>query len=254
MDISNTGSDIKYTTFTDISVGNVSFVPDGKNVTLFSGAISTTAISTGTIQSILIRPGTGTTLGVQAFTDDILSVRFNGSEFATITLTDFPPNDNHLISKTVSLPINYQNTGTITIVGGPIKATPSATGSYSFNVELSSIQNIDGKTVTFTQNALTGNTTTIYQSPTVIIKDASVAAPLNNKIYGGISQEVGRFALQAGGENRILTGLTIEATGSFIYTLSDIVDASSIELWDAETNTKIDATTSIINDNFIFFN
>ena len=82
------------------------------------------------------------------------------------------------------------------------------------------------------------------------LKNATVAAPANDKISGTTNQEVGRFALTAQGGSARVTRLSLGASGASLWGL---VDPSSIELRDAMTDIRIAGTVALSGSN-IFVN
>lgn len=127
-------------------------------------------------------------MGVHAFENDTLSVKLNGAEIATINASDFASGSIEPITKTVSFPIDSHTPATITIEGSSIKNSIEATGSYNFTVKLADPQNVDGNSVTLTQDTLVGNTTTI-QWATLTLQNPTAPGPTTDIIYNSASSQ-----------------------------------------------------------------
>ena len=237
-------------TYVKTTTANQTVSPGASNVTLFAGKLSSTVPLTA--RSLIITPQAGATSGALAFSNNQLSVKLNGSEIATITSSDFLPGGVLPITKTVSIPVDSTTPAAITIVGSSVKNTLGVSGVYTFAVALSDVRDSANNAVTLITSTVTGDKTTI-QSPTLTLKNATTAAPSTATISSVSSpQETGRFGLTADSDAVRLNKLVVTATGNFVTTLADVVDASSIELWDADTNTKISATVSLSSNTVTF--
>ena len=234
-------------TYTKVSTANQTISPGTSNVTLFNGKLTSTVPLT--VKQLVITPTLVTPSGVLAFANDQLSVKLNGSEIATITSADYT-GAIVSISKVVSIPVDATTPATITIVGTSVKNAPGVNGAYTFTVKLSDVRDSANNSVALLSDSLVGDKTTI-QSPTMTLKNATVAAPTNNTISATSNQEVGRFAITADGDAIRVT--KIDLTPSNAATLTGIVSSSSIELWNADTNTKISATTSLSSTGLVTF-
>ena len=230
--------------YTKVSTANQTVSPGTSNVTLFNGKLTSTVPLT--VRTLVITPSAGAISGALAFANDQISVKLNGSEVATITSTDFPAGSTSAITKTVSIPVDSSTPATITLVASSIKNNLGVAGAYTFNVALSDVRDSANNSVTLITSSLAGDKTTI-QSPTLTLKNATVAAPSNSTISSVSNQEAGRFATSADGDAVRVTKVVATATGTYDL-LSNVVSSSSIELWNADTNTKISATTSVVGD------
>lgn len=94
----------------------------------------------------------------------------------------------------------------------------------------------------------------VLPDPILTLKNATTTAPATSTIAAVSTQEVGRFALTSSHENIRVTRLTVSAEGTFVNTLSDVVDASSVELWNADTNIQIPAIVYLTGSTVIFDN
>lgn len=235
-------------TYSKVSTANQTVSPGTSNVTLFNGKLTSTVPLT--VKQLIITPSAGATYGASAFANDQLSVKLNGSEIATITSSDFLSGSTTAIPKVVSIPVDASTAATITIVGTSVKNTPGVNGAYTFTVKLSDVRDSANNSVALLSDSLVGDKTTI-QSPTMTLKNATVAAPTNNTISSTSNQEVGRFAITADGDAIRVTKVSLIPSNA--ATLTGIVSSSSIELWNADTNTKISATTSLSSTGLVTF-
>jgi hypothetical protein len=229
-------------TYTKQSTANQTVSPGTSNVTLFDAKLTSTVPLS--VRQLTITPAVGAVSGALAFANDQLSVKVNGAEVATITASDFPAGSVAPIVKTVSIPVDSSTAARITIVGSSVKnVTPAST--YTFGVKLGDVRDAANNTVALLTDTVTGDKTTI-QAPTLTVKPATVAAPTNDKISAVSNQEAGRFGFTAEGDSVRVTKLVMTNIGTAL--LSDIVDASSIELRDAATDTKISGTVSLVGN------
>ncbi len=228
-------------TYTKVSTANQTVSPGTSNVTLFNGKLTSTVPLT--VRQLVITPSAGASSGALAFANDQLSVKLNGSEIATITSSDFPGSSVAAITKTVSIPVDATTPATITIVASSIKNATAVAGAYTFTVQLSDVRDSANNTVNLISSSLVGDKTTV-QAPVLTLKNATRAAPTNSTISATSNQEVGRFAASADGDAVRVTKVVVTATGNYTA-LSDVVSSSSIELWNADTNKKISATTTV---------
>lgn len=234
-------------TYTKVSTANQTVSPGTSNVTLFNGKLSSTVPLT--VKQLIITPSSGASSGALAFANDQLSVKLNGSEIATISAANFAPGSMTAIPKVVSIPVDSTTPATITIVASSIKNAIGVSGVYTFTVKLSDVRDSSNNSVTLLSESLVGDKTTI-QSPTMTLKNATVAAPTNNTISATSNQEVGRFAITADGDMVRVTKVVVYANSG--TTLNGVVSSSSIELWNADTNTKISASTTVSGSGVTF--
>jgi hypothetical protein len=229
-------------TYTKQSTANQTVAPGASNVTLFDARVtSTVALS---VRQLVITPS-GTNTGVAAFANDQLSVKVNGSEVATITSADFPPGSTTAFTKTVSIPVDTTSTARITIVGSSVKNTVAGSQNYTFQVKLADVRDAANNSVALLTDTVTGDRTTI-QAPTLTLKNATVAAPTNDKLSNATNQEVGRFGLTAEGDTVRVTKVVLNGTwNTGSQMVSDLVDSSSVELRDAATDVKIAGTVTL---------
>ncbi len=226
-------------TYTKQSSVNQTVAPGASNVTLFDGKVTSTVPLN--VRQLVITPS-GTSSGVYAFANDQLSVKVNGSEVATITSADFT-GATYAITKTVSIPVDTATSGRITIVGSSIKNTVAGSQNYTFQVKLADVRDAANNAVSLLTDTVTGDKTTI-QAPTLTLKNATVnTGNSNDKISSTTNQEVGRFALRAEGDAVRVTKIVINNIGSAL--LSDVVDASSIELRNVATDAKLQGTVTL---------
>jgi hypothetical protein len=226
-------------TYTKQSSANQTVAPGASNVTLFDGKItSTVALS---VRQLVITPQGGAISGALSFANDQLTVKVNGSEVATITATDFPSGSTTAINKTVSIPVDAATAGRITIVGSSVKNTIAGSSNYTFSVKLADVRDAANNSVALLTDTITGDKTTI-QAPTLTLKNATVAAPTNDKISSTTNQEIGRFGLTAEGDAVRVTKVVLGSVGA---ALTGVVDASSIELRDAATDVKLAGTVTL---------
>lgn len=94
-----------------------------------------------------------------------------------------------------------------------------------------------------------GGNNPISTTITMTAKAATVATPSNSTVSAMTNQEVGRFALSSDGDARITK---LVATNDGTAGLSSLVDPSSVELWDADTNKKVSAQV-VVTGNVVSF-
>jgi hypothetical protein len=230
--------------YTKVSTANQTVSPGTSNVTLFNGKLTSTVPLT--VRQLVITPSAGASSGALAFANDQLSVKLNGSEIATITSADFPAGSVTAIPKVVSVPVDATTPATITIVASSIKNATAVAGAYTFTVALADVRDSANNSVSLITSSLVGDKTTI-QAPVLTLKNATVAAPTNSTISALSNQEVGRFGASADGDAVRVTKIVVTATGTY-DALANVVSSSSIELWNADTNTKISATTTVVGN------
>ncbi len=246
----NTGDKVAFNlvevTFTKLSNGSVTLAPGTNNVKLFNGKVSTSVPLT--VRGITITRSAASGSGVDAFVNDQLSVKLNGSEIATITTAD---NLTAGAAKTVSFVVDSANPGTITIEGS-IKNNASVNGSFTFAVALTDVRdsNNNQATVGAGQN-LTGDKTTINTAQ-VEVKSATVAAPSTSRLYSSASQEVGRFAVTSRNEASRVQKVVFNATASSGTVQAFANSTSSIKLYNVDTNAEVSATATISGNTVTF--
>ena len=163
---------------------------------------------------------------------------------ATVTSSDFT-GATTAFTKTVSIPVDTATTARITIVGSSIKNTVAGSQAYTFQVKLADVRDAANNSVSLLTDTVTGDKTTV-QAPTLTLKNATVAAPTNDKLSNATNQEAGRFGLSAEGDAVRVTKVVLNATfNTGTQLLSDLVDASSIELRDAATDAKLQGTVTL---------
>ncbi len=225
-------------TYTKQSSANVTVAPGASNVTLFDAKVTSTVGLN--VRQLIINTIPTTGSGVLAFANDQLSVKVNGSEVATITSSD---NWALPITKTVSIPVDTATAARITIVGSSVKNTVVGSQNYTFQVKLSDVRDAANNAVSLLTDTVTGDKTTI-QAPTLTLKNATVnTGNSNDKISSATNQEAGRFALRAEGDEVRVTKLVVNNIGSAL--LSNVVDASSVELRNVATDAKLQGTVTI---------
>lgn len=225
-------------TYTKQSTANQTVAPGASNVTLFDARVtSTVALS---VRQLVIT-NTVANSGVLAFANDQLSVKVNGSEVATITTADLTGATTPF-TKTVSIPVDTSSSARITIVGSSVKNTVAGSQNFTFQVKLADVRDAANNTVALLTDTVTGDKTTI-QAPTLTLKNATVAAPTNDKISATTNQEVARFGLTAEGDSVRVTKVVLGSSGSAV--LTGVVDASSVELRDVATDAKIAGTVTL---------
>jgi hypothetical protein len=234
-------------TYTKQSTANQTIAPGASNVTLFDAKVTSTVPLN--VRALIITPTVNNTQGTNAFANNQLSVKVNGSEIATITASDYAGGLTVLPTKVVSIPVDSTTSARITIVGSSVKNTLTGSNLYGFKVQLSDVRDSANNSVTLGTAAVTGDQTTI-QAPTLTLKNATVAAPSNSTISATTNQEVARFGLTAEGDAIRVTKVVLTGSLSVTGTIADLVDASSIELRDVATDAKI-AGTVTLNGNLI---
>lgn len=233
-------------TFTKLSTGSVTLAPGTNNVKLFNGKLSTAVPLT--VRGITVTVAT-TGNGIDAFVNDQLSVKLNGSEIATLTsLTGGQV-------KTVSFVVDSANPGTITVEGS-IKNNSTVNGSFTTTVELSDVRDSNNNAANVgAGKSLTGDKTTVGTAQ-VEVKTATVAAPSTSRLYSSADQEIGRFAVTARNEAaRVQKLVFTTATGGSItgMTLANIANSTtSVKLYNVDTNTEVSSSPTIAGNTITF--
>ena len=125
-------------TFVKSSTGSVTLAPGTNNIKLFNGKL-TTAVPL-TVRGITVTVAT-TGSGINAFVNDSLSVKLNGSEIATLT---------SLVGaqvKTVSFVVDSANPGVLTVEGS-IKNNIGVNGSFTTTVALTDVRDSNNNAAT----------------------------------------------------------------------------------------------------------
>ncbi|MBX9809256.1 hypothetical protein K2X92_02625, partial [Candidatus Gracilibacteria bacterium] len=144
-------------------------------------------------------------------------------------------------TKVVSIPVDSTTPAEITIVASSVLNQTSAVGNYTFAVQLTDVRDSSNNTVALVTSTVTGDKTTI-ESPTITLKNSTVAAPSSSTLSSQSNQEIGRFGLEAKSDKVRVTKVVVTATGADINNISD---AASIELVRQIDGTKVSATTSL---------
>jgi hypothetical protein len=223
-------------TFTKLSTGSLTVAPGANNVKFFNGKM-TTAVPL-TVRGITITP-TLTASGIDAFVNDQLSIKLNGSEIGTLTTLA----NSTAQAKTVSFVVDSANPATITIEGS-VKNNAAVNGAFTFVVALTDVRdsNNNAATIGAGQN-LTGDKVTVNTSQ-VEIKTATVAAPSTSRLYSSADQEIGRFAVTSRNEASRLQKIVLTNTGTAnLQTIAS--STSSVKLVDVATNAQVSATATI---------
>ena len=236
------------------------------NTMTYSGTVAASDVTTTDVNGITttrvynsaVSGGTGTTYtvttvrtvrggGINAFVNNQLSVKVNGSEVATITdlsaaYVDLLP----------SFVVDSANPATITIEGS-IKSSDAVTGAFTFDVNLTDTRDSSNNAATIgAGKSLTGDKTTI-NTATVEIKTATVAAPTTTRLYASADQEIGRFAVYAQNEAVRLQKIVLTNVGAGAATLQNVVSStSSIKLYDVATGLEVSSSATIAGDTVTF--
>jgi S-layer homology domain len=241
-------------TYTKTTAANVTIAPGASNVTLFSAKLSSTVPLT--VKGLVITPTVtglqaGAYSGIYSFANEQLSIKVNGSEVANINTADQAAilGSTAMTQKTVSIPVDTTTPATITIVASSIKNQTSAVGQYTFAVQLVDVRDSSNNTVNLVTSTVTGDKTTI-ESPTVTLKNSTVAAPSTSTLSSQPNQEIGRFGLEAKSDKIRVTKVKVVAAGTVL--MPTIADASSIELVRVADGTKVSASTTLSGQEITF--
>jgi S-layer homology domain len=228
-------------TFSKTSTGNVTLAPGTNNVKFFAGKL--TSVVPLTVRGMTIAtPVTGS--GIDAFVNNQLSVKVNGSEIATLT--------NISGSQTIlpSFVVDAATPAIITIEGS-IKSNNTVNGAFTFSVALTDVRDSSNNSASIGAGAsLTGDKTTIGTA-VVQIKTATVAAPSTSRLYASADQEIGRLAVYTQNEPVRVQKLVLVNTGS--ASLSGVVSStSSIKLYDVATGLEVSSSPTIVGNTVTF--
>lgn len=234
-------------TYTKTSTANQTVAPGASNVTLFKAKLSSSVPVT--IKGLNITPTVtglqaGSYSGMYAFAQNVLSIRVGGQEVANINTADQANivGSTQMATKTVSIPVDVNTPAEITIVATSVLNQTGSVGQYTFAVALTDVRDASNNSVSLVTSSVTGDKTTI-ESPTVNLKNSTVAAPSTSTLASQSNQEIGRFGLEAKSDKVRVTKLVVTATGA---NMTNVADASSIELVRVADGTKVSATTSVV--------
>ena len=233
-------------TFVKSSTGSVTLAPGTNNIKLFNGKL-TTAVPL-TVRGITVTVAT-TGSGINAFVNDSLSVKLNGSEIATLT---------SLVGaqvKTVSFVVDSANPGVLTVEGS-IKNNIGVNGSFTTTVALTDVRDSNNNAATIgAGSSLTGDKTTVGTAQ-VEVKSSTVAAPSSSRLYSSASQEIGRFAVTSRNEAaRVQKVVFTSSTGGTAtgMTVQSIANStSSIKLYNVDTNAEVSSSPTISGNTITF--
>ncbi len=188
--------------------------------------------------------------GVYAFANNTLSIRANWVEISTIDssdqinmLTNTP-----LSIKNIVLPIVTWTPSEITIVASSLRYNADTPTVYTFAVALTDVRDSSNNSVSLVTSSVTGDKT-IVETPTILLKNSTVAAPSTSTLSSQNAQEIGRFGLEARSDKVRVTKIVMNATGASIL---NVADAASIELVRVADGSKVSATTSLYGQQITF--
>ena len=232
-------------TFSKTSTGNVTLAPGTNNVKFFAGKLTSAVPLTVRGMSLAISPTSGS--GIDAFVNNQLSVKVNGSEIATITILTGSVAQTILPSFVVD-----SATPAIITIEGSIKSNNSVNGAFTFSVNLTDVRDSSNNSATIGAGAsLTGDKTTIGTA-VVQIKTATVAAPTTSRIYASADQEIGRLAVYTQNEPVRVQKLVLTNTGSPATLANITASTTSIKLYDVATGLEVSSSPTIVGNTVTF--
>ena len=228
-------------TFSKTSTGNVTLAPGTNNVKFFAGKLTSGVPLTVRGMTLAIASTSGS--GVNAFVNDQLSVKVNGSEIATITTLSVTGATQTILPSFV---VDSATPAIITIEGS-IKSNNTVNGAFTFTVTLTDVRDSSNNAATIGAGAsLTGDKTTIGTA-VVQIKTATIAAPTTSRVYASADQEIGRLAVYTQNEPVRVQKLVLTNVGT--AALSGVVaSTTSIKLYDVATGLEVSSSPTIVGN------